>query len=59
MSPDVIIHEAGTAKRLLTMPADHYTVEVGDWMPYIVEGAPQVLELLNLRARAKAEAARR
>ncbi|MCG5464145.1 hypothetical protein MED01_002310 [Micromonospora sp. MED01] len=58
MSPDLIVHEAGTAKRLLTMP-DHYSVEVGDYLPYVVEGAPQVLELLNLRAKANAEAARR
>lgn len=54
MSPDLIVHEAGTAKRLLTMP-DHYTVELGDYLPAIVEGEPQVLELLNLRAKAKAE----
>jgi len=60
MSPDVINHEAGTAKLLLTMPGDHYTVEVnGDWMPYIVEGESQALALLNLRAKANAEAVRR
>lgn len=60
MSPDVIVHEAGTAKRLLSMP-DHYSVELGDYLPMIVEGAPQVLELFNLRAKANAnaEAARR
>ncbi len=58
MSPDVIVHEAGTAKRLLSMP-DHYSVELGDYLPSIVEGELRVLELFRLRAKANAEAAGR